>query len=92
MAIQIEKIKEIYGEKALDDLLEEGMYENFEENVLYLGERKIEGIYDVVESYFLIFLNDHEDFKKQVNALIERLGENYIELLSNDMSYWEELM
>ena len=92
MAIQIEKIKEIYGERTLDELLEEGMYENFEKNILYLSERQIEGIYDVVESYFLIFLNDPSDFKKNVDNLIERLGENYIELLSNDMSYWEELM
>lgn len=92
MTIQLDKIKEIYGENTLDNLLEEGAYETFEENVLYLAEKKIKCIYEVVESYFLIFLYDHEYFKEKLDALIKRLGENYIEILSDDMSYWEELM
>ena len=92
MAIKLDKIKEIYGEETIEDLTDEERFSEFEKNVLYLKEKRIEDIDDVVESYFLMFLYDHDDFKKKVDSLIERLGENYIELLGEDMSYWEELM
>lgn len=92
MPIEIEKIEEIYGSSVIELLKDEDMYQDFLQNILYLVKIGIEDVNEVVESYFLIFLCDHNEFVEKVNSLVMELGNNYIEKLGEDMSYWEELL
>lgn len=91
MQIDVEKIKELYGD-SINQLLNENQYQNFEKNILYLYKKEIKYIQDIVESYYLIFLYEHNDFKEKVDNLIDNLGKNYVEILSKDMSLWENLL
>lgn len=92
MPIELEKIEEIYGSSVIELLKDEDMYQDFLQNILYLVKIGIEDVNEVVESYFLIFLCDHNEFVEKINSLVMELGNNYIEKLGEDMSFWEELL
>ena len=92
MAISLTNIEEIYGEEVLENLKDEYNYEQFEKNILYLKKKNIESIDEIIERCFLIFLTEHQEFKEKVDIMIKELGENYIDILENDISCWEDLM
>ena len=90
MNIDFGKIREIYGEDALvacndnlDDLVK---------NINYLIKLGFDDYQDIIERFPLAFLDDHELVKERINKLIARLGDNYLELLGEDMGFWEELL
>lgn len=90
MNIDFGKISEIYGTDALiacndniDDLVK---------NINYLVKLGFDDYEDIIERFPLAFVDDHEEVKEKINKLIEKLGINYIEILSEDMSLWEELL
>lgn len=91
MTINWDKIKEVHGREVIDDLIESDN-EDFFDNILYLKELKIKDIEEVIERYFLIFLYNHDLFCEKVDILINKLGSNYVELLDDDMSFWEEVL
>ena len=73
----------------------EQIKENSEEvvlNINYLIKIGFEDTNDIFERYPIIFICEHKDFKKKIDRLITRLGFNYVEILENDMSLWEELL
>lgn len=90
MKIDFMKIKEIYGEDALI-----ACNENIDElvkNINYLISLGFDDYEDIIERYPLAFVEDHEIVKERIDDLIDRLGVDYLEILANDMGYWEELM
>ena len=90
MKIDFMKIKEIYGEDALI-----ACNENIDElvkNINYLISLGFDDYEDIIERYPLAFVEDHEIVKERVDELIDRLGPDYLEILAEDMGYWEELM
>ncbi len=90
MKIDFMKIKEIYGEDALI-----ACNENIDElvkNINYLISLGFDDYEDIIERYPLAFVEDHEIVKERVDDLIDRLGPDYLEMLAEDMGYWEELM
>lgn len=92
MNIDTSKIKEIYGESILNNLSDEYIYGDFINNVKYLVNLKLNDVNEIVESHFPIFLTDKETFKNKVDKLINKLGNNYIEILDEDSGIWEELL
>ena len=90
MDIDFSKVREIYGDDALvacndnlDDLVA---------NINYLIKLGFSDYADIIERFPLAFVDDHEVVKEKVNKLVERLGNNYLEILGEDMSLWEELL
>ena len=90
MKIDFMKIKEIYGEDALI-----ACNENIDElvkNINYLISLGFDDYEDIIERYSLAFDEDHEIVIEKIDDLINRLGPDYLEILAEDMGYWEELM
>ena len=90
MNIDFGKINEIYGRDALiacndniDDLVK---------NINYLVKLGFDDYEDIIERFPLAFVDDHEVVKEKINRLVGRLGINYIEILGENMSLWEELL
>ena len=90
MNIDFKKIKEIYGDSALEEI--KNNLNDILDNIKYLTQLKINDIKDIFERYPLIFTCCKEDFKNKVDKLILKVGINYIDALDNNMELWEELM
>ena len=90
MDIDFSKIHEIYGEDILYSCQEN--FDELIENIKYLNKFGISDIYEIVERYPLLFLNDSKEFARKITEFIVSLGENYKYILENDMSLWEELL
>lgn len=90
MNIDFKKINEIYGTDILD-----GLRDNLEEvnkNIKYLYEIGIEDIEEVFERYAPIFISSNKEFTSKVNKLVGRLGNEYVEILAENLEYWSELL
>lgn len=90
MNIDFKKINEIYGTDILD-----GLRDNLEEvnkNIKYLYEIGIEDIEEVFERYAPIFIRTNKEFTSKVNKLVGRLGNEYVEILAENLEYWSELL
>lgn len=90
MKIDFRKIKEIYGEDVLV-----ACNENIDElvkNINYLIKLGFDDYEEIIERFAPAFLEDYEIVKERIDKLIERLGFDYINILSEDMGLWEELM
>ena len=89
MKLDLDKIKEIYGEKIiyqLDDNIEELI-----SNMKYLLHLGFDDVYDIVSLYPYMFIMDEDLFREKVDILINNLGVEYKEKLSLDTSLWEEV-
>ncbi len=90
MNIDFKKIHEIYGADILD-----GLRDNLEEvnkNIKYLYEIGIEDIEEVFERYAPIFISPNKEFTFKVNKLVGKLGNEYVEILAENLEYWSELL
>ena len=90
MNIDFGKIREIYGEDALVACNENLDY--LVKNINYLIKLGFDDYEDIIERFPLAFVDDHEVVKEKVDKLIGRLGDDYINILGEDMGLWEELL
>ena len=90
MKINIEKIKEIYGNDSIYEIKDN--LDVVIDNLNYLVKCKFSNIYEILESYPYLFLYPKEEFKSKVDNLINSLGVEYIEKLDDDMSLWGDLL
>ena len=90
MYIDFSKINDIYGKDILYSCGEN--FDDLVENITILKKLGIENIYEVVERYPLLFLDDSKDFSSKINNFFLHLGTNYKEILENNMTLWEELL
>ncbi len=88
--MDIDKIKEIYGESMLVTVREN--ISNINNNIRYLHSLNILDTNELFESCTPIFLYDEEEFKNRINALVEKLGTDYIDKIYDDLGLLEELM
>ena len=91
MVIDYDKIKQIYGQEVLDVLEDDYYFELLKTNVLYLYEKGIYNVEEIVGIYYLIFIEEHDKFKEKVDNLIDKLGDNYIKILEEDIDIWGDL-
>lgn len=90
MNFNIEKIMEIYGDSTAD-LISENV-DDIVDNLMYLKKLEFNDIEDIFERYVFIFVEDSKTFRKKVNKLINRLGEDYVSVLEENMNIWEEML
>ena len=89
MKLDVEKIKEIYGNQAIYELkenLEDVIY-----NMNTLANHGFTDIYDIVEKNPYLFTKPTDIFEEYLEKLIQKLGVNFIEKLENDNSLWGEI-
>lgn len=90
MNINFGKIREIYGQDALvacNDNLDELV-----KNINYLIKLGFSDYEDIIERFPYAFLEEHDIVKEKIDTLISKLGMDYLNILEEDMSYWEELL
>lgn len=90
MNINFDKIENIYGKDIINNIvmLKEDVINNFKYFVS-LGFNDPE---DIFERQVPIFVCSNDEFKKKLNNLISKLGNNYIEEIENDISLLDELL
>ena len=95
----------MFYDKYLDfDDIEE-LYDNYDVNVLnnidrdnfdkvynLFKEYKFDFIEDIILKYFDIFILKYKDVDNKLNRLVKALGDNYIDIIGNDMSYLEYIV
>ena len=95
----------MFYDKYLDfDDIEE-LYDNYDVNVLnnidrdnfdkiynLFKEYKFDFIEDIIVKYFDIFVLEYKDVDNKLNRLVKALGDNYIDIIGNDMSYLEYIV
>lgn len=90
MNIDFGKINEIYGEDGLETCRENVDY--LVDNINYLIRLGFDYYEEIIERYPLAFVEEPSIVKKKLDNLIKRLGGEYLEILSDDMSLFEELL
>lgn len=83
------KIMEIYGEDILNNIKD---YESIiYNNIKTMYEYGIYEIEEIIESFFLAFLQENKIFKYNLLKIIKKLGPDYKEIIYNDNSHLEKL-
>ena len=89
MKVNLDDLKEIYGDEIIDIINEniDIIEKNFN-TMKKLGFNDIEGIFERNVDAFLYF---PKSFENKMQSLIKTLGTNYVEMIENDVSYMEKL-
>lgn len=88
--INLKNMKEVYGAEIYEILLDN--IEMVEKNLQYLNELKFDDSIGLLERCPIVFTCFPKDFKGKIDDLIERLGEDYVEIIQNDVGLLEELL
>lgn len=90
MNINFDKIENIYGKDIINNIvmLKEDVINNFK----YFVSLSFNDPEDIFERQVPIFVCSNDEFKKKINKLISKLGNNYIEEIENDISLLDELL
>ena len=88
--IDINKMKEIFGDE-IEDIINENI-EIVEKNIEFLKELKFDDPEGMLEMYPELFMNFPKKFEEKILKLKEELGDNYIEIIENDMSILEKII
>lgn len=86
MKINFSKISEIYGKNTLYEFKEN--IEDVTDNINYLLKLGFTDVYDILELYPYMFLMSNDIFKEKVDRLINHLGVEYLNILSEDTTLW----
>ena len=88
--MNLDKIKDIYGEEIYEDIINNRKL--VMNNINYLNSKNITIIEDIVDRYGIILLYEENDFNNKIDSLINKIGDNYIEELENNVDLLEELL
>mgnify|MGYP005750653903 FL=1 len=88
--IDINKMKEVFGDE-IEDIINENI-DIVEKNIKFLKELKFEDAEGILEMYPELFMNFPKKFEEKILKLKEELGDNYIEIIENDMSILEKII
>ena len=61
-------------------------------NVNYLLKIGFNDVEDIFERYAPIFICSNKNFIEKINNLIKKIGNDYINIIENDLSILEELL
>ena len=90
MNINYNNIKDTYGEEIINDINDN--IDIVKNNINYLVNLKFTDVETIFERYTLLFLYNKGDFKEKFDSLINKLGNNYVDMIESDLSLLEELM
>ena len=88
--MNIEKIKEIYGDSVIE-LINQNI-DDISINIKYLKKLGFTDVEDIFERYACIFIEDSDIFKSKINNFINIIGQDYVSILENNMELWEKLL
>ena len=88
--IDINKMKEVFGDE-IEDIINENI-DIVEKNIEFLKELKFDDPEEILEMYPELFMNFPKKFEEKILKLKEELGDNYIEIIENDMSILEKII
>ena len=83
MNVNLEKIREIYGQSTIYDLNDN--LDNVIENLSILNKYKFKNIYEMLEINPYLFLLPSEEFEEKVEKIVKELGVEYIEKIENNI-------
>ena len=89
MNVNLEKIREIYGQSTIYDLNDN--LDNVIENLSILNKYKFKNIYEMLEMNPYLFLLPSEEFEEKVEKMVKKLGVEYIEKIENNIFIWGEI-
>ena len=89
MELDLQKIQEIYGNSAINEIKED--MDSLISNMKYLKEKGFTNIYEIIEQNPYQLLEDEAIFQEKIENIIRILGVEYIEKLEDDMSLWRLL-
>ena len=84
----IDDIVDTYGSSIKKDLIDNK--ETVIDNYNYLKILNVISLDEIFTRYIIMFLD--EDFKKKINDLILKLGEDYIEKIEEDLSIFDRMI
>ena len=90
MNIDFNNIRDTYGDDII--LLIRDNIDDINENIDYLKKLKFTDIEDIFEKFVLLFLDTPSEFKDKFDKLINKLGDNYVDIIENDLFILEELL
>ena len=95
----------MFLEKYVSDLYLDIIYSNYDEDyVNNLDEKNFIEIYNLFKKYNFYFINDiilnyleifemdYDDVEEKIIDLKEKLGNNFVQIIGNDMSYLDEIV
>ena len=89
MDIDYDKIKEIYGNDILSEIISNK--EDIIKNLYYFYQLGFEDVEDIFERQVMIFICSNDEFINKINNLINKIGNNYIDEIENNIELLDEL-
>lgn len=90
MNIDFSRIHDIYGEEMLN--LIEINADAVLKNIEYLITLGFNDYTDIFERYPIIFIEEHSSFKTKFDNLIIKIGNDFVNIIENDLSVLECLL
>ena len=87
--MDIDRLTEIYGKS-----IARVIYDNidaFTNNIKYLEDKSFENIMDLVGLYPYSFIQEEDEFIEKVDALIDKLGVDYVEKINENYELWGDV-
>jgi len=87
--IDLEKMKLVHGEEIVEII-----YENIdlvEKNIKILKDYKFDDIEGIFERCPMIFMHFTKEFNNKIEKLKNDLGEEYVDIIQNDVGIIEEI-
>ena len=88
--IDFKKIEKIYGIEMIEEIRDN--LRDVNTNVNYLLKIGFNDVEDIFERYAPIFICSNKNFIEKINNLIKKIGNDYINIIENDLSILEELL
>lgn len=89
MNIDYDKIREIYGDDIIEEIISNK--EDVIKNLYYFYQLGFEDVEDIFERQVMIFICSNSEFINKINNLINKIGNNYIDEIENDIELLDEL-
>ena len=90
LQIDLKAMKEVYGKEIYEIILSN--IDIIEKNLKYLRELKFDDYVGIFERCPIIFTYFPKDFKRKFAKLVEKLGDNYVEIIESNIDLVEELL
>ena len=88
--IDFMKIGKIYGLDVISLIKENA--DEVKENINYIKNKGLINYSEIFERFAVSFLCDNESFKNKFDKLINNLGDDYINILNEDTSFFEVMV
>lgn len=89
MEMDLERIQNIFGKSSISEI--RNNKEDFLQNIEYMISLGYKDVYELVQLYPYTFLKENQEFREKVEELLDSLGVESFEKISEDTSIWGRL-